>query len=62
MPGNYLTDAAAERMRARQLPEGKYVGVRIGVKKWCCAGMNTRWNMLRRKPLDEAVEYRGVKI
>lgn len=59
-----LTDAAAERMRAiMAASEGKYVGVRIGVKNGGCAGMEyTMEYAEEQKPLDEVVEDRGVKI
>ncbi|MBX3506139.1 MAG: iron-sulfur cluster assembly accessory protein [Parvibaculum sp.] len=59
-----LTDTAAERMRAiMAASEGKYIGVRIGVKNGGCAGMEyTMEYAEEQKPLDEVVEDRGVKI
>ena len=59
-----LTDAAAERVKAlmAQRPdEARHL--RVGVKNGGCAGMEyTLEYAADRKPLDEVVEDKGVKI
>jgi iron-sulfur cluster assembly protein len=59
-----LTDAAAEHLReimARS--EGKFIGLRVGVKNGGCAGMEyTMEYAEEQKPLDEVVEDKGVRI
>jgi len=59
-----LTDAAADRMkRIMAASEGKYIGVRIGVKNGGCAGMEYTMDYAEEaNPLDEVVEDHGVKI
>ena len=59
-----LTDRAAERMKAiMSASEGRYVGVRIGVKNGGCAGMEYTMDYAEEvNPMDEVVEDRGVKI
>lgn len=59
-----LTDRAAERMKAiMAASEGKYIGVRIGVKNGGCAGMEYTMDYAEEvNPMDEVVEDRGVKI
>lgn len=59
-----LTEAAAARMKEiLDGSEGKYVGVRIGVKNGGCAGMEyTMEYAVEQNPLDEVVEDQGVKI
>ena len=59
-----LTDAAADRIRALSAASGKEIeGVRIGVKKGGCAGMEyTMEYVADRGPHDEVVEDKGVKL
>jgi iron-sulfur cluster assembly protein len=59
-----LTDAAAERIRALMSASGKdATGVRIGVKKGGCAGMEYTMSYAETKaPHDEVVEDKGVRI
>ena len=59
-----LTEAAAERMKEiMSASDGKYIGVRIGVKNGGCAGMEYMMEYAEeQQPLDEVVEDRGVKI
>lgn len=59
-----LTESAAARMKEiMSASEGKYVGVRIGVKNGGCAGMEYTMEYAEDvKPLDEVVEDREVKI
>lgn len=59
-----LTEAAAVRMKEiMDASDGKYIGVRIGVKNGGCAGMEYAMEYATdQKPLDEVVEDRGVKI
>jgi iron-sulfur cluster assembly protein len=59
-----LTDAAASRIAALTAASGKEVGgLRIGVKKGGCAGMEyTMEYVQERSPLDELVEDKGVRV
>jgi iron-sulfur cluster assembly protein len=59
-----LTDAAAERVKAIMAKaEGRYVGVRVGVKNGGCAGMEYTMDYAEsRGPIDEVVEDKGVTI
>ncbi|HKA65900.1 MAG TPA: iron-sulfur cluster assembly accessory protein [Methyloceanibacter sp.] len=59
-----LTDAAAERIRALMSASGKdATGLRIGVKKGGCAGMEyTMSYAATEAPHDEVVEHKGVRI
>ena len=59
-----LTDAAAERLRALAATSGKDIeGVRIGVKNGGCAGMEyTMTYAQERRPHDEVIEDKGVKL
>lgn len=59
-----LTDAAAERIRGLMAASGKDVaGLRIGIKKGGCAGMEyTLEYAAERAPHDELVEDKGVRI
>ena len=59
-----LTDAAAERILAiMQQSEGRYIGVRVGVKNGGCAGMSYTMDYAESAgPLDEVVEDKGVRI
>ena len=59
-----LTDAAASRIRAiMEQSEGRYIGVRVGVKNGGCAGMSYTMDYAESQtPLDEVVEDKGVRI
>jgi iron-sulfur cluster assembly protein len=59
-----LTEAAAERIRTLTAASGQDVaGLRIGVKKGGCAGMEYTMEYAQtRAPLDELVEDKGVRI
>lgn len=59
-----LTDAAAERVKAIMARAGQpYAGLRVGVKKGGCAGMEyTMEYAAEASPLDEVVEDKGVRI
>jgi iron-sulfur cluster assembly protein len=59
-----LTERAAERIRAIMADKGEAgAGLRIGVKKGGCAGMEytMEW-AAEQKPLDEVVEQHGAKV
>jgi iron-sulfur cluster assembly protein len=59
-----LTETAAERIRSLLASSGKELaGVRIGVKKGGCAGMEYTMEYAEtRGPHDELVEDKGVRI
>ena len=59
-----LTDRAAEHLRAiMDQSEGKYVGLRVGVKNGGCAGMEYTMEYAEaQNPLDEVVDDKGVRI
>jgi iron-sulfur cluster assembly protein len=59
-----LTDAAAARMREIMAgAEGKFIGVRIGVKNGGCAGMEYTMDYATDAgPLEEVVEENGIKV
>jgi iron-sulfur cluster assembly protein len=59
-----LTDAATARVREIMAgADGRYLGVRVGVKNGGCAGMSyTMEYASEAKPFDEVVEDNGVKI
>ena len=59
-----LTDAAAERIHSiMEQSEGRYMGVRVGVKNGGCAGMSYTMDYAESAgPLDEVVEDKGVRI
>ena len=59
-----LTDAAAARVRDIIAKADKpVVGLRIGVKNGGCAGMEYTMEWAEdRKPFDEVVEDKGVKV
>jgi iron-sulfur cluster assembly protein len=59
-----LTERAAERIAALMAEKGAdTVGLRIGIKKGGCAGMEytISW-AARQDPLDEVVEQHGAKV
>ena len=59
-----LTDAAATRIRdILEKSEGRYIGVRVGVKNGGCAGMSYTMDYAEDQgPLDEVIEEKGVRI
>lgn len=59
-----LTDAAAERMQEiMDAADENFIGVRIGVTKGGCAGMEYVMDYAEEvQPLDEVVESNGIKI
>ncbi len=59
-----LTDAAAERVKAIMARfDTSIVGLRVGVKKGGCAGLEyTMEYAADVRPTDEVVEDRGVRI
>ena len=59
-----LTDAAAERILSiMEQSEGRYIGVRVGVKNGGCAGMSYTMDYAESAgPFDEVVEDKGVRI
>jgi iron-sulfur cluster assembly protein len=59
-----LTDAAAERVKAiMSRSEAPVAGLRVGVKKGGCAGMEyTMEYAAEPGPMDEVVEEKGVRI
>ncbi|MFT4078400.1 HesB/IscA family protein [Rhodomicrobium lacus] len=59
-----LTDAAAERVKAIMgRSETPVVGLRVGVKKGGCAGMEyTMEYASETRPFEEVVEEKGVRI
>jgi iron-sulfur cluster assembly protein len=59
-----LTEAAAARVRQIMAgADGKYQGVRVGVKNGGCAGMSYTMDYAEEaRPFEEVVEDRDVKI
>jgi len=59
-----LTDAAASRIHdIMASSEGRYIGVRVGVKNGGCAGMSYTMDYAEsQQPYDEVVEDKGVRI
>jgi iron-sulfur cluster assembly protein len=59
-----LTEAAAERMRQiMSRSEDGVIGLRVGVKKGGCAGMEYTMGYAReRLPHEDVVEDKGVKV
>ncbi len=59
-----LTDAAAERVKAIiARSETPVAGLRVGVKKGGCAGMEYTMDYASDiRPLDEVIEDKGVRI
>jgi iron-sulfur cluster assembly protein len=59
-----LTDAAAERVKAIMArSETPVAGLRVGVKKGGCAGMEYTMEYASEvRPADEVVEDKGVRI
>jgi iron-sulfur cluster assembly protein len=59
-----LTDVAAQRIRdIMQKSDGRYIGVRVGVKNGGCAGMSYTMDYAETQtPLDEVIDEKGVRI
>ena len=59
-----LTDVAATRIRdILEKSEGRYLGVRVGVKNGGCAGMSYTMDYAEEQgPLDEVIEEKGIRI
>jgi iron-sulfur cluster assembly protein len=59
-----LTEAAATRIRdIMEKSEGRYIGVRVGVKNGGCAGMSYTMDYAESQtPFDEMIEDKGVRI
>jgi iron-sulfur cluster assembly protein len=59
-----ITDRAAERIKAILASKGQAAaGLRIGVKKGGCAGMEYTMEWAgEQKPFDEVVEHGGAKV
>ena len=59
-----LTDAAATRIRdIMEKSDGRYIGVRVGVKNGGCAGMSYTMDYAESATsLDEVIEDKGVRI
>ena len=59
-----LTEAAAARIHDIMAnSDGRYIGVRVGVKNGGCAGMSYTMDYAESaSPLDEVIEDRGVRI
>ena len=59
-----LTDAAAERVKAIMARSGTPIaGLRLGVKKGGCAGMEYTMEYASEvRPSDEVVEEKGVRL
>jgi iron-sulfur cluster assembly protein len=59
-----LTDAAADRIREIMANgEGKYLGLRVGVRNGGCAGMSYTMDYAETAgPLEEVIEDKGVKV
>ena len=58
-----LTDKAAERIKAMMVEKNGAAGVRIGVKKGGCAGMEytMEW-AAEAKPHEEVIEQGGARV
>jgi iron-sulfur cluster assembly protein len=58
-----LTDRAAERINTLLAGKGTGAGVRIGVKKGGCAGMEYTMEWAGEpQPHDEVVEHKGARV
>jgi iron-sulfur cluster assembly protein len=59
-----LTEAAAARIREiLEKSEGRYIGVRVGVKNGGCAGMSYTMDYAEsQNPLDEVIEDKGIRV
>jgi iron-sulfur cluster assembly protein len=58
-----MTDRAAARIRAIMAQKGDAAGLRIGVRKGGCAGMEYTMELVSEsKPFDEVVEHDGARV
>ena len=59
-----LTDAAAERVREIvEASDRPVIGLRVGIKKGGCAGMEYAMDLVEEaKPGDDVIDDKGVKI
>ena len=58
-----LSDRAAERIKEIMSKDQNSLGVRVGVKSGGCAGMAYIMEYAQeKKPNDEMIEYKGVKV
>jgi iron-sulfur cluster assembly protein len=59
-----LTEAAAARIHEiLEKSEGRYIGVRVGVKNGGCAGMSYTMDYAESQtPLDEVIEDKGIRV
>lgn len=59
-----LTDAAAAKIRdIMEKSDGRFIGVRVGVKNGGCAGMSYTMDYAEsQNPFDEVIEDKGVRI
>jgi iron-sulfur cluster assembly protein len=59
-----LTEVAAARIHdIMEKSDGRYIGVRVGVKNGGCAGMSYTMDYAETQgPLDEVIEDKGVRI
>jgi iron-sulfur cluster assembly protein len=59
-----LTEAAAARIREiLEKSDGRYIGVRVGVKNGGCAGMSYTMDYAESQgPLDEVIEDKGIRV
>lgn len=60
-----MTDEAAEEVRAAMAREPDAIGLRIGIKKGGCAGMEYTVEKVTedtRKPGDDVVEHDGARL
>jgi len=58
-----LTERAAERIKAMMADKGDTAGLRIGIKKGGCAGMEYTLAWADKPdPMDEVVESHGARV
>jgi iron-sulfur cluster assembly protein len=59
-----LTEVAAARIREiLEKSEGRYIGVRVGVKNGGCAGMSYTMDYAEsQNSLDEVIEDKGIRL
>jgi iron-sulfur cluster assembly protein len=59
-----LTEAAAARIHEiLDKSDGRYIGVRVGVKNGGCAGMSYTMDYAESaNPLDEVIEDKGIRL
>ena len=58
-----MTDAAANRVREIMSANPEALGVRVGVKKGGCAGMEYDIELAREaKPREDVIELNGAKV